>query len=61
MEEVRIRPEAPCQECKERVLGCHDHCDKYMDFRKRQDDYNAYIRFEKVRHYFSFKDNKKQR
>lgn len=24
---------SPCHGCKDRVLGCHDTCDKYKEFR----------------------------
>ena len=23
---------APCKDCTERYLGCHDHCEKYKEF-----------------------------
>lgn len=25
---------APCKNCKDRYLGCHDHCDKYKAFKE---------------------------
>ena len=32
---------APCKDCPDRYLGCHDHCEKYKEFdaeRKRIHD-----------------------
>ena len=26
-------PDAPCLDCKDRRLGCHSECDKYMTFK----------------------------
>lgn len=28
-----IKTEAPCLNCTERVIGCHDYCEKYGEFR----------------------------
>lgn len=25
---------APCKDCKDRVLGCHSKCEKYIAFKK---------------------------
>ena len=25
---------SPCKDCKERVLGCHSICEKYLKFKK---------------------------
>lgn len=32
---------APCKGCKDRYVGCHDKCDKYLAFRKQLDERNA--------------------
>lgn len=29
-----------CYKCQERILGCHDYCEKYKDFRKVIDKAN---------------------
>ena len=26
------QPIAPCYKCKERVVGCHSKCEKYLEF-----------------------------
>ena len=28
---------APCLNCKERVLGCHSHCERYTTFAKERE------------------------
>lgn len=30
--------DAPCRNCKDRVLGCHDKCERYSAYRKRLDE-----------------------
>ena len=32
-------PKAPCLNCQNRHLGCHDDCEKYNAYRKEQDVY----------------------
>ena len=58
---------APCKNCPDRYLGCHDHCEKYKEFddeRKRIRDLNSkqkqanYDYFE-VRQYHVRKDSHK--
>lgn len=29
-----MKPQAPCKDCKDRYLGCHDRCEKYKTFRE---------------------------
>ena len=31
-----MRKTAPCFNCQERYLGCHDYCDKYQEFRQNR-------------------------
>lgn len=31
-------PKAPCKDCDMRELGCHGTCDKYITYRKAQDE-----------------------
>lgn len=35
---------SPCYGCPDRYPACHDHCDKYKDFRAELDDYNEACR-----------------
>lgn len=35
-------PSAPCKDCKDRKLHCHDKCEKYLTFKK---DHAAYVKF----------------
>ena len=27
-----------CKDCKERYLGCHDHCESYQKYRKKRNE-----------------------
>lgn len=29
---------APCKDCKDRNPGCHDKCDKYLEYKKSRDE-----------------------
>lgn len=33
--DVRVGP-APCKDCPDRFLGCHDHCEKYIAWTTRR-------------------------
>ena len=35
---VVTNKKAPCKECKERYLGCHDKCSHYKEYKKDLDD-----------------------
>lgn len=50
---------APCRDCTERQLGCHSDCEKYINYRKWQDETNAKIRKEKdaVNDWATFRGN----
>ena len=37
-------PVAPCKGCPDRHLNCHSVCKPYLDYRKEQDDTNAWLR-----------------
>lgn len=39
--------EPSCKDCKERYVGCHSHCEKYLEFRKQLDEYNQKEKEEK--------------
>ena len=30
-----MQPVAPCKDCQEREPGCHDRCEKYQEFQKK--------------------------
>ena len=36
-----MKPLAPCKDCDERYLGCHDSCKKYIEFKKKNDEFNT--------------------
>ena len=38
----------PCKDCKERQIGCHSYCRKYIEFRMNLEERNARIREEKM-------------
>lgn len=38
----------PCKDCKDRYLGCHDRCEKYQQFKKRNDEIREKERREKL-------------
>lgn len=37
----------PCYKCKDRKVGCHSTCQRYIEFRKALDAANEKIRKEK--------------
>lgn len=37
--------QSPCKDCPDRVLGCHDRCEKYQAFDKANKDRNEKIHF----------------
>lgn len=39
-----MKPQSPCRNCTERVLGCHSECDLYLTFRRALDRYNELYR-----------------
>lgn len=38
--------QGPCLDCKDREIGCHDHCNKYQEYRDIVDKANAKRRLE---------------
>lgn len=42
---------APCKDCRDRELGCHSKCIKYMEFKKQQDALNKQRREEYINQY----------
>lgn len=39
---------APCKDCKERYVGCHDHCNKYQSWHKEREEMKYHERINKV-------------
>lgn len=39
----------PCMNCDDRVLGCHQHCEKYQKYKKEMKQRNANMRRNKER------------
>lgn len=36
--------EAPCKNCDQRKLGCHDRCEKYQEYNKYREEVRKYLR-----------------
>jgi hypothetical protein len=39
-----MKPKPPCLDCKDRYVGCHVKCEKYIEFRKSLDDHNRIVK-----------------
>ena len=35
-----IHVDTPCQDCKDRHVGCHSTCKRYEEYRTKLDEYN---------------------
>lgn len=35
------RPIAPCKDCKDRYVGCHGECERYLWYLKLNEEYKA--------------------
>lgn len=44
---MRDNIKTPCRDCKDRVVGCHSVCDRYMEWKKEVEAYNAKVYAEK--------------
>ena len=31
----------PCRYCEQRVLGCHDRCEKYLEYKREREQISA--------------------
>ena len=38
------KPQTCCKDCAERTIGCHGACERYENYRKEVDAYNAMVR-----------------
>ena len=36
---------SPCKDCPDRYIGCHSTCEKYIEWRKNEKQYNDGIKF----------------
>ncbi len=46
-----MRKTAPCFNCQERYLGCHDRCSKYQEFRLNR---NQLLEEQRKRNYLKY-------
>lgn len=53
------RPNAPCKDCSDRYLGCHDKCEKYQKFHKECFEYN--MKFAESQGYLIYADQHKKK
>ena len=51
MEKRTEKPKAPCKGCTDRYEKCHSSCEKYQEFRRKQDIYNKVVRKEKTKYW----------
>ena len=59
MSEIKV----PCKDCKDRQIGCHSKCEKYLEFKKQNDEIKRKQRIEKQAEYdywVSIINNKKR-
>lgn len=40
----RAELQAPCKDCREKVPGCHDHCEAFAQYKQRLEEAKAYHR-----------------
>lgn len=43
---------SPCKDCPDRYFGCHDHCDRFAEYREKKDKQKEAINKEKQTTYF---------
>lgn len=46
---MKLSDKAPCLNCPDRKVGCHNDCSKYNNFKSGRDELRAKIRAEKDR------------
>ena len=51
MDKHTEKPKAPCMNCKERHEACHDTCEKYREYRVKQDIFNKVVRKAKTKYW----------
>lgn len=37
------KPEAPCKDCKEQKMLCHSTCERYLDFKRKNDELKMFL------------------
>lgn len=43
--------DSPCKECKERFLGCHSKCEKYIEYKEKKITQGRELRNNKINAY----------
>lgn len=51
-EKKKGRPVAPCKGCEERRAGCHSVCEKYITYKKENDEYRKNITSERLNYLY---------
>lgn len=44
-----MKPIPPCIDCTKRHVGCHSHCDPYLDYAIRVREFNINVKKEKAK------------
>lgn len=42
-----MKPQSPCLECEERIIGCHAACEKYEEYRSELEEWKKTVRAKK--------------
>lgn len=42
-----MKPQSPCLECEERIIGCHAACEKYEQYRSELEEWKKTVRAKK--------------
>ena len=62
---MRDNAKTPCRGCEDRILGCHSTCQKYIDWKKKVQEYNDKMYADKKNSYmpeaFMLRRNKRER
>ena len=45
--------EAPCKNCKERVVACHSKCNKYLEYKTKMAEVSKKRKAHKASEYFT--------
>lgn len=43
---------SPCKGCEDRTITCHSECDKYIDFKNKNEEIKTNKRLEELRPYY---------
>lgn len=39
-----MKPQSPCLKCEKRVIGCHDTCTEYQEYKDKLNEWNEKVR-----------------